>query len=480
MMYRSVLVICLATVVCAAGAAPAPPEGPRQIRLAPQASAKQVGAFRYRLLPDPRDRTPGNAATLWRLAGDAARDVARPITVKENAWLGAGGTPLQRLPRKEVADFLAPYAGVFRLARQAACREYCNWEMPPLTLQSIRESFSNSPIQNYRHMINVLSIRYRLQLAEGRYSEASETLQIGFALAHHLGENDTTVILNLVGMAYATILLQQVEEWVQTPGSPNLYWALTALPRPLVNLRRPIEHELNTFHRSFPRLRRLRHETFTQTEAEDLVKEVFGILSKMADDTANPTLRKEGERFRKLGEAIRAGESYSQARKHLLDLGRPAKEIDAMPKAQAILLWYVDQYDRVRDDVLKAFTVPMWQAIPLMDAAFQEHHAADNAILTLLMPTLNKTWLASVRLERQIAGLRSAEAMRLYAAAHEGKPPEKWSDITAVPLPIDPLTGKGFDTFYQVTGGRGILEIPPPPPPGMPASLGRRYELTPR
>lgn len=151
-----------------------------------------------------------------------------------------------------------------------------------------------------------------------------------------------------------------------------------------------------------------------------------------------------------------------------------------MPKAQAILLWYVDQYDRVRDDVLKAFTVPMWQAIPLMDAAFQEHHAADNAILTLLMPTLNKTWLASVRLERQIAGLRSAEAMRLYAAAHEGKPPEKWSDITAVPLPIDPLTGKGFDTFYQVTGGRGILEIPPPPPPGMPASLGRRYELTPR
>lgn len=121
----------------------------------------------------------------------------------------------------------------------------------------------------------------------------------------------------------------------------------------------------------------------------------------------------------------------------------------------------------------------MWQAIPLMDAAFQEHHANDNAILTLLMPTLNKTWLASVRLERQIAGLRGAEALRLYPAKHEGKPPEKWSDITVVPLPIDPVTGKGFDGFYQKTNdGRGFLEVPAPP--GQPALVGRHYELAPR
>lgn len=480
MMRRSMLAFCLAAAVCAAGAAPAPPEGPRQIRLAPQSTTKQVGAFRYRLLPDPCDRLQGNAATLWRLAGDAVRDIMKPLTPKQDFWMGQRGTPLQRLPRKEVADFLAPYAGVFRLARQAACRDHCNWEAPPLTLQSIREAFSNSSIQNYRHLINVLGIRYRLQLADGRYDDASETLQIGFALAHHLGESDTTVILHIMGLAFTTILLGHVEEWIQTPGSPNLYWALTALPRPLGNVRRSIEHELNTFHRSFPRLKRLRQETLTERQAEELVKEVFGILSKMADDTGEPALRKKGEKFRKLGEVVLAGESYSQARKHLLDLGRPAKEIDAMPKAQAILLWYVDQYDRVRDEVLKTFTLPMWQAIPLMDAAFEEHHAADNAILTLLMPALNKTWLASVRLERQIAGLRGAEALRLYAAAHGGKPPEQWSDITAVPLPIDPLTGKGFDSFYQVTGGRGILEIPPPPPSGMPASLGRRYELAPR
>ena len=391
--------------------------------------------------------------------------------------MGSSGTPLQRLPRKEVTNFLAPYAGVFRLARQAACRDHCNWEIPPLTLQTIQESVANIPIQNDRKIINLLSIRFRLQLAEGRYQEGAETLQIGFALAHHLGESDT-VIQSLVGMAFAAVLLGHVEEWLQTPGSPNLYWALTALPRPLVNLRRSIEHELNTFHRSFPRLRRLRQETLTDREIEDLVKEVFGTLSKIADDSV--ILKEESEKFRKLGESIRKGESYSQARRHLLDLGRPAKEVDAMPKSQALLIWHIDQYDRLRDNLLKALTVPMWQATSLMGTAIKEYQAAGASVLAFSMPIFSKTWFANVRLERQIAGLRCAERIRLYAAKHEGKPPAKWSDITEVPLPIDPLTGKGFDTFYQVKDGRGILEIPPPPPPGMPASLGRRYELAPR
>jgi hypothetical protein len=112
-----------------------------------------------------------------------------------------------------------------------------------------------------------------------------------------------------------------------------------------------------------------------------------------------------------------------------------------------------------------------------MEAAIKDARAKESTILRLLLPALEKTWMAHMRSERQFAALRSAEALRWYAASHEGKSPARWSDITEVPLPLDPLTGKGFDDFYQVKDGRGILEIPPPPPPGMPASLGRRYEI---
>jgi hypothetical protein len=100
MLYRSLPLVCLIAAVCAAQAAPAPPQGPRHVRLAPQSTAKRGAAFRYRLLPDPRDRTPGNAAPLWRLAGDAFRDAKHKMTIQESDWESTQSTPLNKLPRK--------------------------------------------------------------------------------------------------------------------------------------------------------------------------------------------------------------------------------------------------------------------------------------------------------------------------------------------------------------------------------------------
>ncbi|HTU93151.1 MAG TPA: hypothetical protein VMF69_23935 [Gemmataceae bacterium] len=470
MMRWSLLAVYPIAAVCSVWAAPAPPEGPRQIRLAPQSTAKQVGAFRYRLLPDPRDRTPGNAAPLWRLASDAFREAEHKMTNQEWDWVGI---PLDKLPRKEVHDVLNRYTAAFRLARQAACREHCDWELPPLTFQSIQVYLPMAHLQRCREVANLLSIQFRLQLVEGRFDDAAETLQTSFALARHLCEGNMLIEI-LVGIAIDAIMFNRVEEWVQTSGSPNLYWALTALPRPLGNIRHTVEYEMNSLYRSYPGLHRIHRETLTAQEADSLANEVLAISVKMLGEKA-----KEVGALEKGKAAMLQATMYPQARKRLLAWGRSAKEIDAMPKAQVILLGYAGQWDRARDDMYKALIVPTWQGLPLMEAALKEHRSTDNVLLTLLLPTITKTWVASVRNERQLAGLRCAEALRLYAAAHEGKPPKKWSDITAVPLPIDPVAGKGFDGFYQVTDGRGILEIPPPPPLGIP-SLGRRYELAPR
>lgn len=472
MMRPSLLALGLATAVCVARAAPAPPEGPRQIRLAPQSSAKKVAAFRYRLLPDPRDITRGNAAPLWRLAGDGFLESKHKMTNQEFDW--GGQTPLKNLPRNEVRALLARYTALLRLARLAACRDHCDWDIPPITFQSIQEylPLGWTVFQNCRFIASLLCIQYRLQLVEGRFEDAAETLQTGFALARHLCEGDTLIPI-LVGIAIDAMMFVRVEEWMQTPGSPNLYWALTALPQPRRNLRRCLEYEMNSLYRSFPRLRRLQREALTVREAERLVDEIVDSVSKMIGDSPKGT-----DDVKKQLAAIRDAARYSQARKHLLDRGRSAKEVDAMPKSQVVLLWYIDQYDRVWEKVFEALTVPTWQARPLMEVALQEFRSSENIFLTLL--AIEKTWMASLRFESQLAGLRCAEALRLFAAKHEGKPPAKWSDNTEVPLPIDPLTGKGFDDFYRVIDGRGILELPPPPPPGTPASLGRRYVLAPR
>jgi hypothetical protein len=90
------------------------------------------------------------------------------------------------------------------------------------------------------------------------------------------------------------------------------------------------------------------------------------------------------------------------------------------------------------------------------------------------MAAFSKVFAAKVRLERDIAALRCGEALRLYAAEHDGNPPAKWSDIASVPLPVDAATGKGFDVYYEVKEGRAALNVPGFP--GQGTRTGKRFE----
>ncbi|MGC8640079.1 MAG: hypothetical protein ACP5XB_09410 [Isosphaeraceae bacterium] len=54
--------------------------------------------------------------------------------------------------------------------------------------------------------------------------------------------------------------------------------------------------------------------------------------------------------------------------------------------------------------------------------------------------------------------LRVVEAIRLYAAAHEGKLPENLRQITEVPVPDDPATCKPL--VYRREGDAAVLALP--------------------
>jgi hypothetical protein len=445
------------------------------VKLAVQPVAKRGRALEYRLLPDPLDLTPGNAAPLWLRAGQAARNVRRKITGKEYTWMDPAATPLKAFPRKEARALLAEYAAALRLADQAARRERCDWERPPLTIQSIPD-LPLDEIQNYREIATLLNLRCRLELSEGRFDQAIRTLQTGFALARHVG-NGESLIQDLVAIAIGAIMFGRVEEWIQIPGSPNLYWPLTELPRPFIDVRRSIKYELNTIHRSFPQLRELQTKRLTAAHADALVGQMFEQMFTalcQIDEAAVPAWA------RKPALAALTLKAYPDAKRYLIAQGRPVKEVEALPVLQAVAIYFTDQDDRTRDDILKWVSVPYWQGqagLERVAKRARDASAGGNPLIRLLIPALVKVYHAQVRTERQVAGLRCAEALRLYAAAHGGKAPDKLAAITAVPLPIDPYTGKGFEGFYLTRGGKGVLEVPPPP--GMPPLLGRHYELDP-
>src|SRR4051812_31649647 len=86
-------------------ATPPPPDGPQILR--PSKPSKPAArALAWSLMPDPLDQAPGNAAQTWIRAGLAARNARFKWTDKEDAWLGPGegGTPLDKLPLKDVKE----------------------------------------------------------------------------------------------------------------------------------------------------------------------------------------------------------------------------------------------------------------------------------------------------------------------------------------------------------------------------------------
>ena len=148
--------------------------------------------------------------------------------------------------------------------------------MPPFTIQDIDFPLEN--IQHLRMVAGLLTSRCRLELSERRFDDALRTLQTGFALARDLGNGDT-LIQDLVGIAIGSIMFGQVQEWMQMPGSPNLFWALTDLPAPLVNTAPAMRSELTTLYRSFPPLREVLRRSdkgaLSEEETNRIVAELY-------------------------------------------------------------------------------------------------------------------------------------------------------------------------------------------------------------
>jgi hypothetical protein len=427
-------------------------------------------ALRYALFVEPYDQVSGNAALRWVRAGMAAIEATRKVTPQQWDW-ASRDVALHKLPREKVRTLLQSCATCLRLADEAARCDHCNWELPPPS--PAQNDLPLSELQQLRAVANLLAMRCRLELSEEHYDDAARTLRTGMAMARHAGDGPW-VIQSLVGIAIAHIMLARVEEWVQLDGAPPLYWPLTALPAPLVSTDRAIRGEAGSFVRSFPRLRTLAGETLTKEQADGLASELLQTTAPYFGD------QRPNDWQARLAMAGIATQAYPAAKRYLIEHGRTAAQVEAMPVLQVVLVFYVEEYEDIWDEVLRQMSLPYWQAHSGLQDAEKKARSARrdtlNILVGLLMPAVVKVRQADARLQRHVAMLRCAEAIRLYAAGHGGRLPEALRDVTEVPLPIDPVTGKGFDEFYKASEAGAVLDVPAMP--GQPASTGRRFEFT--
>jgi len=456
------------------GAAQQPqPDEPKPIKLTLHPARPPAAALEYPLLPRFSEQTPGNAATLYLKAvviwseGNKGR---AEVWEKIDRWLTM---PLAELPRAEVRAAVASYPGVLHNLRLAAHRDHCDWDPP------IREDEEVFMIllpewQDLRIPADLLALKARLETAEGHPAEALATLQTGYAMARHVSDC-RFLVAGLVGIALARTMDEQVRTLIESPNCPNLYWSLTALPDPLVDLRPALDFESEGAFFAFPELRNIDHAEHSAAEWDRILTRLTQRYAKSgvaADDKTalGATILIAGEAIAKL----------PRAKNELVAIGRDRKSVDDMPPSQVILLDTLLIYRQASDEMFKWFNVPYWQGREGF-AAFEKRlktEVREREIIPLasvVLPAISNVRKASVRSQRSIALLRTIEALRFFAAEHDGKLPASLSDIKGMPVPDDPVSGKPFG--YKLSGDTAQLDAPPPAGETW-QTLGVRYEIT--
>jgi hypothetical protein len=451
--------------VAAAGAVLAQ-EAESTVRLAVSATPEPRPALRYWLLPDPAELRPGNAAIHYYKALGFV-ELPNPLENFSDQLAAWQDLPLDQLPLAEVDQCLAQCRTLFAELDRAARCDHCRWD------DHLREEGMNAllpHVQRMRGVARLVILRARAHLARGDHEAAIGAVQTLLAMALHTAAGET-MIHDLVGMALVQSAVQPLEELIGSPGAPNLYWALTVLPRPLVSVRQGLAMERHLVDFSFPQLRELERRVFTAEEALELAAGIEQLSTGVVDGQKGVPLE---ARARLLAMSVAA---FAPARAALLAAGRKAEELDRMPMLQVVLLHGYGEYRQFRDDDLKWSLAPAYEAgwlerLQARRAAIPGHGNSVLGLLAQAQPALSQVGQNMLVTETRWDALRVLEALRRYAAGHEGRWPAALAEVDDVPVPVRAGSGEPFG--YHVQGAQAILEFPSP----RPGHRAYRYELT--
>jgi hypothetical protein len=287
-------------------------------------------------------------------------------------------------------------------------------------------------------------------------------LQTGYVLAKRLSEGPT-VIHFLVGVAIASTLNTQLQAFAEQEGSPNLYWTLTAIPRPLFDPKHALLLEPLMLERTFPWLAKLDKGIMTREQIDAGMVQLTKVMDEFG--VRKPT----AEMMAETAQLFVKG--YPAAKEALIKKGMIAEELNKMLEYQVVSLAAYKEYREAWEEGLK------WLHLP--EALHDDNYKKDAERVKLATERMDKLFFQGLlrgltaphdplsldpvytrllRQERRIAALRCVEALRLHAASHNGTWPKTLKDITEVYVPTDPVTGKEF--VFKVVEGKITLESP--------------------
>ncbi|QJW99221.1 hypothetical protein [Frigoriglobus tundricola] len=428
------IVVAVVLVVVPASAPPGAVEVPEtRIKLTVDPTPAPKPALRYLLLPEMRELTQGNPIPHYMKAVLEHESTSQAETMNRAA--------LKQVDR-------------------AARMDKPDWQLLP-KMKTDGFGLLLPDLQKMRFLATSLQGRFRDEIALRQFDAAVGTAKTLFALARHTGDHPT-LIGTLVGIAIASVAIAPFEEMLEQPGCPNFYWALTNLPTPFITMEKAADGErvlvLSDLFRDLD-------DKNPMTTAQ--LKKVIAYIDR---------LRGLSDRELKTVAWLSGhakDETYMEAARHrLIDSGIPAERLAGFSTYQVILLNERIEFEVQQDEALKLFNLSTWESLALLDAMPNQK---GRALFADFLSAYGRVRRAQGRLEQRIALLRHVEALRLYAAAHAGKLPEKLADV-GVPLPADPFTGK--PVRYELVDGVAHLRGSPPKGEEQTPAYNLHYEIT--
>lgn len=426
------------------GAWPLRGADPKQVVVEITPKAIETPVLKYRFVPREDELKPGNAVPILLRLPWEQQNWMQKVFPKLHEW---DQVPLSDPKWKDFTDLPERF---FEDMKRAAFRREAQWEYP---LGEVPAMFILLPdLQGLRNFLGYgLSAKAKYHLSQGQIDETIDVIKVGITNGRHIAQTPF-VINQLVAAAIERSMLDRTVDLIGHPKSPNLYWALSSIPKSILSIERSADLEGSILVMTFPFLSDL-EKPRTDDEWRKLLNQQLSYL-----ESSVGLIVPKGEAEKK--KAFSAAEKV--ARRDLPALmGIAAEKVEKMTAEEVLIRWFAVNHARIDSRYNAYVTLPAREALPqlikLNQDCFEFYKTFNGKFYDFFKnPLFNYMTLHSIY--RRIQTLRIIEAVRHYAAGHEGKLPEKLDDITDLPIPLDCFTDKPF--VWKVEGNVGTLTAP--------------------
>jgi hypothetical protein len=446
---------------------------PEQYHVKNIAAPEPVPALKYRLYPSRGAMTPGNSVPFYYRTVVWLKD----RTAEQKQELYDFMDKIGDLPFSEYDPEIQKQADRFSFAaavqqlETAAYREQTNWDWQMNQLEGMEPiSFLLPEIQESREISRILFVRSRVEAARGNFEEALRLNLLNLKLARDVAE-PPTLINDLVGVAISSLSMATLRDMVCQTDCPNLYWALAALPDPLISLNDAMEYEASLPEIMFPFLKAPETAVRSADEWARLMRETTGAASELDSGFG------DSASIRDLTGAGMLVRSYPVAKRELIAASWNRDQIEAMPVGQVVAI-YQKRVTRTLYDETTKWSYLTYQETQRSARLKEEQERFSRErqrmrepfpLAQLLLPSILQAKASEARLQSKIKGLMVLEAIRMQTSANNGRLPKSLDEITIVPVPDEcPLTGEPYG--YRLTDEGAALLLP-----AMQESFGRKY-----